>query len=74
MRKYLRGKRLKKYCYLDVSISLYESISKNFLDSHSFCEKCWLTPIIYIPTKLGILEYRKALYINFQQSQEQQKD
>lgn len=72
MRKYLRGKRLKKYCYLDVSISLYES--KNFLDSHSFCEKCWLTPIIYIPTKLGILEYRKALYINFQQSQEQQKD
>ena len=72
MRKYLRGKRLKKYCYLDVSISLYES--KNFLDSHSFCEKCWLTPIIYIHTKLGILEYRKALYINFQQSQEQQKD
>ena len=72
MRKYLRGKRLKKYCYLDGSISLYES--KNFLDSHSFCEKCWLTPIIYIPTKLGILEYRKALYINFQQSQEQQKD
>jgi len=74
MRKYLRGKRLRKYCYLDVSISLYETISKNFfLDSHSFCEKCWLTPIIYIPTKLGILEYRKALFINFQQSQEQQK-
>ena len=24
-------------------------------------------------TKLGILEYRKALFINFQQSQEQQK-
>lgn len=30
MRKYLRGKRLSKYCYLDVSISLYETISKNF--------------------------------------------
>lgn len=67
-------KILRKYCCLALSTFLCENISKHFfLDFQGILLSRNVGLNCLCPTELGILKYRKAFSIHFQQLQEQQK-